>query len=55
MEYTIAQLEAGLADARAEYKNAKELNNSYPSVEHFFDVTCARDRIKRINVMIAEA
>ena len=55
MEYTIAQLEAGLADARFEYVNARKLNDAHPSVENFQNVRCARARIERINVMIAEA
>ena len=55
MTYTIAQLEAGLADAKAEYKNAKAVNATYPSVEAFFNVENTYARIKRINTMIAEA
>ena len=55
MEYTIAQLEAGLADAKAEYKNAKAVNATYPSVEAFFNVENTRARIKRINTLIKAA
>ena len=55
MEYTIAQLEAGLADAKAEYKNAKAVNATYPSVEAFFNVENTYARIKRINALIKAA
>ena len=55
MEYTIAQLEAGLADAKAEYKNAKAVEAAYPCVEHFFNIQNARARIKRINTLIKAA
>jgi len=55
MEYTIAQLNAGLSNAMAEYRTAKNLFAKIPTEDNLHHCERTHARVERINVMIAAA
>jgi len=55
MEYTIAQLNAGLSNAMAEYRTAKNLFAKIPTEDNLHHCNRTHARVERINVMIAAA
>lgn len=52
INYTDSQLQNGLADARAEYRNARDVNRAYPSVDSWYNLQNAVARIRRVQTMI---
>jgi hypothetical protein len=52
MEYTTAQLKAGLSNAKAEYKISKSIQAQYPSDENLHHCKTTYARIERIKALI---